>query len=80
MKNILLSSLMMAFLFSSCSGTSKNNEIKIVETTTASSDTASTYACSMHPEIMGKKGDKCSECSMELTEVVKITGDSTKMK
>ena len=80
MKNILLSSLIMAFLFSSCSGTSKTNEVKTVETTTASSDTVSTYACSMHPEIMGKKGDKCSECSMELTEVIKTTGGSTKVK
>ena len=70
----------MAFLFSSCSGTSKTNEVKTVEITTASSDTVSTYACSMHPEIMGKKGDKCSECSMELTEVIKTTGDSTQVK
>lgn len=80
MKNVLLLSLIMAFLFCSCGGTSKTNEVKTVETTTASSDTALTYACSMHPEIMGKKGDKCSECSMELTEVAQTTGDSTKMK
>lgn len=80
MKNILLLSLIMALLFSSCSDTSKTNEVKTVETTTASSDTASTYACSMHPEITGKKGDKCSECSMELTKVVKTTGNSTKVK
>lgn len=31
------------------------------------------YACSMHPEITGKKGDKCSKCGMELTEPVKET-------
>lgn len=29
------------------------------------------YACSMHPEVMGKKGDKCSKCGMELTVPVK---------
>lgn len=29
------------------------------------------YACSMHPEITGKKGDKCSKCGMALTEPVK---------
>lgn len=29
------------------------------------------YACPMHPEITGKKGDKCSKCGMELTEPVK---------
>lgn len=27
-----------------------------------------THECSMHPEIMGMKGDKCSKCGMELTE------------
>lgn len=29
------------------------------------------YACPMHPEVTGKKGDKCSKCGMELTEPVK---------
>jgi Heavy metal binding domain len=77
MKNITLSSLLLAFLLTSCG--SKNTENKTVETV-AVSDTAKTYACSMHPEITGKKGDKCSECSMDLTEVAKATTDSTKMK
>jgi hypothetical protein len=27
------------------------------------------YACPMHPEITGKKGDKCSKCKMLLTVV-----------
>ncbi|MEO7990401.1 MAG: heavy metal-binding domain-containing protein [Chryseolinea sp.] len=30
------------------------------------------YACSMHPEVTGKKGDKCSKCGMAL-EAVKDT-------
>ena len=25
------------------------------------------YACPMHHDITGKKGDKCSKCGMELT-------------
>ncbi len=29
------------------------------------------YACPMHPEVQGKKGEKCSECGMELSEPVK---------
>jgi len=33
------------------------------------------YACSMHPEVTGKKGDKCSKCGMDLEEVK--TSDST---
>lgn len=32
---------------------------------------AKVYACPMHPEITGKKGDTCSECGMELTKEVK---------
>ncbi|WP_055151997.1 heavy metal-binding domain-containing protein [Jiulongibacter sediminis] len=28
-----------------------------------------TYACPMHPEITGVKGDKCSICNMDLEEV-----------
>jgi|GEM_PF-6870560 len=26
------------------------------------------YSCPMHPEITGKKGDRCSECNMFLTQ------------
>jgi len=28
------------------------------------------YACPMHPEVTGKKGDKCPKCGMKLTEPV----------
>lgn len=28
------------------------------------------YACSMHPEVQGKKDEKCSKCGMALTEPV----------
>ena len=27
------------------------------------------YACPMHPDITGKKGDTCSKCGMDLEEV-----------
>ncbi len=36
------------------------------------------YACSMHPEVTGKEGDKCSKCGMKL-EAVK-NSDSTEHK
>lgn len=26
------------------------------------------YACPMHPEIIGKEGDKCTKCGMALKE------------
>jgi len=29
------------------------------------------YACSMHPEVVGKKDEKCSKCGMKLTVPVK---------
>ncbi len=77
MKNIILPSLLVAFLLTSCG--SKTTETKTVETV-AVGDSAKTHACPMHPDITGKKGDKCSECGMELTEVTKATVDSTKMK
>lgn len=57
----------MAFVLVSCN--QKNKEAA----TTSSEKTESTsqlYACSMHPEIKGKKGEKCSKCGMELTEPV----------
>lgn len=31
------------------------------------------YACPMHPEVKGKKDEKCSKCGMKLTEPVKNT-------
>jgi Ni/Co efflux regulator RcnB len=33
------------------------------------------YACSMHPEIIGKKDEKCTICGMELTEPVPDKGN-----
>ncbi|MDA0194029.1 MAG: heavy metal-binding domain-containing protein [Bacteroidetes bacterium] len=30
------------------------------------SSEATVYACSMHPEVTGIKGDKCSKCGMDL--------------
>ena len=64
MKNIILSAIVMALVLVSCN--QKNKE----GVTTDSEKTESTsqlYACSMHPEITGKKGEKCSKCGMELT-------------
>lgn len=34
------------------------------------------YACSMHPEVTGKEGDKCSKCGMKLEAMQ--SSDSTK--
>ena len=34
-------------------------------------DEETVYACPMHPEVTGKKGDVCSKCEMKLTKVEK---------
>jgi hypothetical protein len=31
----------------------------------------SAYACPMHPEVKGNKGDKCPKCGMALTLLIK---------
>lgn len=70
MKNIILSAVAMAFVMVSCNQKNKQAETATSETTEA---TSQLYACSMHPEVTGKKGEKCSKCGMELTEPVKAT-------
>lgn len=70
----MLSAIAMAFVLVSCN--QKNKEAS----TTNSENTESTsqlYACSMHPEVTGKKGDKCSKCGMELTEPVSTAEPET---
>jgi hypothetical protein len=65
MKNIILSSIACAFLFTACNQKNKQTEPINSQTTNSSS---ALYTCSMHPEITGKKGEACSKCGMELTE------------
>lgn len=76
MKNLILPALMMALTFASC----ESNTTEKTETTTETPATpapettpvaATLYACSMHPEVTGKKGDTCSKCGMDLTVPVK---------
>lgn len=57
----------MAFVLVLCNQKSKETEVKTTEKTDANSRL---YACSMHPEVTGKKGEKCSKCRMELTEPI----------
>ncbi len=78
MKNLIISAIAMAFVFIACS--SDNTKSESTTDTTANAAKAETktsaeqlYACSMHPEVTGKKGDKCSKCGMELTVPVKET-------
>lgn len=66
MKALILSAII-AITLVSCNQKNKETENKTTETSTNSNEI---YACSMHPEITGKKGEECSKCGMELTEPV----------
>jgi hypothetical protein len=73
MKNIILSILTLTLVLVSCNKKSKETETTKSEKT----DTAlQLYACPMHPEVTGKKGDACSKCGMELTEPVTQTEET----
>jgi Heavy metal binding domain len=65
-KNLILA--LMASTFLACNAP-KETETKAVEKTTVVSDEQQ-YACSMDPDVIGKKGEKCTKCGMELTEPV----------
>lgn len=83
-KSFLFSTLLAAVLFSasilitSCGGSKTENQEQTTEEQPAEdADVAEVkYACPMHPEITGKKGDVCSKCNMALEEV-KDGADST---
>lgn len=72
MKNTVLIFLALFTTFAACQNAQPKAEAK-PETTAAPIAAAATsetvYACPMHPEITGKKGDKCSKCNMDLKPV-----------
>ena len=67
MKNTILSIITLALVSVSCNQKNKETQTDIPVLTKTTSEL---YSCPMHPEITGKKGDKCSKCGMELTEPV----------
>lgn len=67
MKNVILSALLLIFVLVSCNQKSSNSQSSS-ETLTA--DSTQLYACPMDADIIGKKGEMCSKCGMELTEKV----------
>jgi hypothetical protein len=74
MKNVILSTLIMVFVLVSCNQKNKQAETSATATTET---TSQLYACSMHPEVTGKKGEKCSKCGMELTELITKKEDNS---
>jgi hypothetical protein len=81
MKNVILYAIAMAFVFIACNSNNDNSkegtprETKAMDTTTNTKKinpmAEQFYACSMHPEVTGKKDETCSNCGMKLTVPVK---------
>ena len=85
MKNLIYLSLILLLAIACNSKTAKSEPTSdgaITKTDTAAvgqvdnsddakSETKQLYACPMHPEVQGKKGEKCSKCGMELTDKIK---------
>ena len=85
MKN-LLGALLLLLIAVGCNSKTNKTETTTSETAVETTDTTGAapsgntaaeepvaeqlYACPMHPEVKGKKGEKCSKCGMELTELV----------
>lgn len=67
MKNVIISLILLATTLVSCNHKSSDSK---ADTGTFATDSTQLYACSMDPEIIGKKGEKCSKCGMDLTEPV----------
>jgi Protein of unknown function (DUF3347)/Heavy metal binding domain len=66
MKTLIITAVL-AITLISCN---KKNSEKESTTTETSTNSNELFACSMHPEVTGKKGEECSKCGMELTEPV----------
>ena len=66
MKNLILAIATTTVLLTAC-----NNNPKVEETSTkvqpTNENTNALFSCPMHPEVIGKKGEKCRKCGMELT-------------
>ena len=73
MKNIIVSLLIINFALFSCNkkvkeqGTTDTHMMEDGSEMMNGNVAMKTHACTMHPEIEGMKGDKCSKCGMELT-------------
>ncbi|MFY7938276.1 MAG: DUF3347 domain-containing protein [Flavobacterium sp.] len=63
MKTLFLTAIL-AITLVSCNHKTKETENK------TSLNSNEIFACSIHPEVTGKKGEDCSKCGMELTEPV----------
>ena len=75
---VAMSLFVFAAMITACGSKGASEDQKTEESVEGDSADDVVYACPMHPEITGKKGDKCSQCNMALEEV-KAASDSTGM-
>jgi len=59
---LILGTVMFLFVGGSALTSCSNNE-----SSEKQEQSNEVYACPMHHDVTGKKGDKCSKCGMELT-------------
>ncbi|MBL0152975.1 MAG: hypothetical protein IPP93_05630 [Chitinophagaceae bacterium] len=62
---VLAVSLPASLFFSSCNNHKADDHSKDIHTNQTIGDV---YACPMHPDMKGKKGDKCPKCGMEMVK------------
>ena len=75
MKNIIIPAIAITVAFTACnSNNEKKQDTKPKQENTPAEQV---YACPMHPEVTGKKGDKCPKCGMELSVPVSKPSSST---
>lgn len=78
MKKTIIGLAIAAVTLTACdnsSSTIKETETKktTMDTIPATPKVAELFSCPMHPEVKGKKGDKCPKCEMVLSVPVKTT-------
>ena len=73
MKNSIMMLGILLLAVNACQNNQAKNDSKVEKSGQAVPVMETTYACPMHPEITGKKGDKCSKCGMVLQEVKATT-------
>ena len=68
MKSLFYSVIVTTIIATGC----KNKETETTTNGEPVETTAEKFACPMHPEVTGNKGDECPKCGMELSEPVAV--------
>lgn len=80
MKQLITTAVLFTAILTACNnntGEAKKTDEMNNTLTANAADSNKLYACPMHPEVTGKKGEKCSKCGMELTKEVSVTVNSS---